>query len=686
MSERRTKMLSELGIDNVLDLITTYPRRYIDRTRQADVSDLDVGDEAAVLAEVQSVSSRRSRQGRAMVELTVRDGTGRLHIVFFNQPWRAKQLEAGTDAIFFGKVTEYRGRRQMANPVVDVIAGATAERRTLRILPVYPASAKVGLTSWEIGAFVEEALARAGDFADPVPEELRTSLDLWGRTESFDAIHRPESFEAKDRAHRRLVFDELFRLQLALVLRRRAFEVNARAMRHDVSPREVTGGVSDTLVARFLSGLPYELTTAQRRALAVIVADMAGPFPMHRLLQGDVGSGKTVVAVAALLAAVQSGHQGALMVPTEVLAEQHFTAVRALLGDLEGPGGMIGGLVRVELLTSKVKGKARTAVLDGLASGDIGIVVGTHALLTEEVTFHSLGCVVIDEQHRFGVEQRATLRAKGADGDPDLLVMTATPIPRTAAMVIFGDLDLTTLDEMPPGRIPVTTVWLPGDGAADAAWDRVRTEVADGHRAFVVCPLVSESPRVEAKSATEEYERLSANELSGLRVGLMHGQMATAAREEVMERFRSGEVQVFGRDDGHRSRRRRPRGDGDGDRERRPLRHRAAAPAPRPRRPRPGRELVLPLRRRGRQRTPHRGGGVDRRLRAGRGRPAHPRRRHAARRPPEGPERPAPGFAQQRGRHCAARRRQAGRRVDRRRRPPAGGARGPERRGRPSPQ
>ena len=466
--------------------------------------------------------------------------------MFFNQPWRAKQLEAGTDAIFFGKVTEYRGRRQMANPVVDVIAGAT--RRAAH--PAHPPRVpRLGQgRPHELGdRRVRRGGARPGRRLRRPGARGRcaTSLDLWGRTESFDAIHRPESFEAKDRAHRRLVFDELFRLQLALVLRRRAFEVNARALHHDVSPREVTGGVSDTLVARFLAGLPYELTTAQRRALAVIVADMAGPFPMHRLLQGDVGSGKTVVALAALLAAVQSGHQGALMVPTEVLAEQHFTAVRALLGDLEGPGGMIGGLVRVELLTSKVKGKARTAVLDGLASGDIGIVVGTHALLTEEVTFHSLGCVVIDEQHRFGVEQRATLRAKGADGDPDLLVMTATPIPRTAAMVIFGDLDLTTLDEMPPGRIPVTTVWLPGDGAADAAWDRVRTEVADGHRAFVVCPLVSESPRVEAKSATEEYERLSANELSGLRVGLMHGQMATAAREEVMERFRSGEVQVL---------------------------------------------------------------------------------------------------------------------------------------------
>jgi ATP-dependent DNA helicase RecG len=237
------------------------------------------------------------------------------------------------------------------------------------------------------------------------------------------------------------------------------------------------------------------------------------------------------------------------MVPTEVLAEQHFSAVRALLGDLEGPGGMFGGAVRVELLTSKVKGKARQAVLDGLASGDIGIVVGTHALLTEEVAFPSLGCVVIDEQHRFGVEQRATLRGKGADGDPDLLVMTATPIPRTAAMVIFGDLDLATLDELPPGRVPVTTVWLPGAAdehrGEDKAWHRVRAEVAAGHRAFVVCPLVGESLRVEAKSATEEYERLTAGELEGLRVGLMHGQMPAAAREEVMERFRAGDLEVL---------------------------------------------------------------------------------------------------------------------------------------------
>ena len=547
VSERKATRLAEFGGESGLDLVTTSPRRYIDRTRQADVSGLQVGDEAAVLASVQSARTRRARNGRAVVDVVVRDDTGRLAVVFFNQPWRAKQLEAGTEAIFFGKVGEYRGTRQMVNPVVDVVAGVTPGRRTLRILPVYPASAKAGLTSWEIGACVEEALRRAGEFVDPLPGEWRSSLDLWGRTEAFGAIHLPESLDVVAPARRRLVFDELFRLQLALVLRRRAFEVNARALHHDVSPREITGAVTDTLVARFVARLPYDLTRAQRQALAVIVADMAGPFPMHRLLQGDVGSGKTVVALAALLGAVQSGHQGALMVPTEVLAEQHFSAVRALLGDLEGPGGMAGGEVRVELLTSRVKGKARTAVLSGLASGDVGLVVGTHALLTEEVVFASLGAVVIDEQHRFGVEQRATLRSKGTDGDPDLLVMTATPIPRTAAMVIFGDLDLMTLDELPPGRIAVTTVWLPGEDHAGQgeAWQRVREEVEAGHRAFVVCPLVSDSVRVEAKSATEEFERLAATELAGLRVGLMHGQMAPAAREEVMDRFRSGDLQVL---------------------------------------------------------------------------------------------------------------------------------------------
>ena len=688
VSERKATRLAEFGVESVLDLVTTYPRRYIDRTRQADVSGLQVGDEAAVLASVQSARTRRARNGRAVVDVVVRDDTGRLAVVFFNQPWRAKQLEAGTEAIFFGKVGEYRGTRQMVNPVVDVVAGVTPGRRTLRILPVYPASAKAGLTSWEIGACVEEALRRAGEFVDPLPGEWRSSLDLWGRTEAFGAIHLPESLDVVAPARRRLVFDELFRLQLALVLRRRAFEVNARALHHDVSPREITGAVTDTLVARFVARLPYDLTRAQRQALAVIVADMAGPFPMHRLLQGDVGSGKTVVALAALLGAVQSGHQGALMVPTEVLAEQHFSAVRALLGDLEGPGGMAGGEVRVELLTSRVKGKARTAVLSGLASGDVGLVVGTHALLTEEVVFASLGAVVIDEQHRFGVEQRATLRSKGTDGDPDLLVMTATPIPRTAAMVIFGDLDLMTLDELPPGRIAVTTVWLPGEDHAGQgeAWQRVREEVEAGHRAFVVCPLVSDSVRVEAKSATEEFERLAATELAGLRVGLMHGQMAPAAREEVMDRFRSGDLQVLvattvievGVDVPEATVMVVESVDRFGIAQLHQLRGRGRA--------RLHRELVLPARGRGGQRAVGRGGGVVRRLRAGGGGSAAPGRGHAVGSPAEGAERPAPGLVERPGRRGAPGRGAPGRRGGRRRGSPTRGAPRPGRRGPPAAQ
>jgi ATP-dependent DNA helicase RecG len=545
VSDRQATQLAELEIETVFDLLTTFPRRHIDRTGRADVSDLQVGEAAAVLAEVRRVSSRRARNGRALVELVVEDDTGRLTVVFFNQPWRAKQLRAGTEAIFWSKVGEYRGARQMVNPVVDVVAagvdgddGDRAPLRTLRVLPVYPASAKAGLNSWDIGRFVAEALQRAGELVDPLPESVRSALGFSDRTAAFRALHAPESLEEVEPARRRLVFDELLRLQLAVFLRRRAFEHNARVLRHDVSPREVTGTVSGTLVSRFLAGLPFELTKAQRQALAVIVADLGGPFPMHRLLQGDVGSGKTVVALATLLAAVQGGFQGALMVPTEVLAEQHATAVHALLGDLDLT-------VRVELLTSRVKGKARVGLLAGLADGSIPLVVGTHALLGVGVEFAALGAVVIDEQHRFGVEQRAALRAKGKTGDPDLLVMTATPIPRTAAMLLFGDLDPTVLDELPPGRTPITTQWLANPGDEHVAWDRVRAEVAAGRRAFVVCPLVSDSPRVEARSSSEEYERLSAGELAGLPVGLLHGQMPPGEREDVMRRFRSGQLHVL---------------------------------------------------------------------------------------------------------------------------------------------
>lgn len=597
---KKAAALQAWGVESVLDLLTTYPRRYIDRSRQADVADLAdlaVGEAAAVLATVATTHGRRTRHGRSLVELTVRDHTGSVQMTFFNQPWRAKQLRPGTEALFWGKVDEYRGARRMTNPVVDVLVAAppappappardapaaspspartgspgteipepatvAQQRRTLRIVPVYPASAKVNLTSWEVGGWVAEAIRRVPVMADPLPERWRDDLGLLSRGEAFRTIHLPGSLRDAESARRRLAFDELLRLQLALVLRRRAMEQDARAIRHAVSPRMVTGSApppagragSNGIVRAFLESLPFALTGAQRRALASIFAEMAGPLPMHRLLQGDVGSGKTVVALAALLGAVEGGHQGALMVPTEVLAEQHLMAVRSFTDRLRVPDrSRLGGerALAVELLTGKggVRGQAR--VKKELAEGSIDLLVGTQALLTDDVRFHSLGMAVIDEQHRFGVEQRAALREKGRlstageGADPDLLVMTATPIPRTAAMVLFGDLDMVVLDELPPRRNPITTVWARTPLEEVAAWERVRGQVAAGKRAYVVCPLVEGSDRVVARSAIDECERLGASELAGLRLGLLHGQMSPADKESTMAAFRAGEVQVL---------------------------------------------------------------------------------------------------------------------------------------------
>jgi len=558
---KKAEALADWGVTSVLDLLTTYPRRYIDRTRAADVADLAVGDEAVVFAEVKRARANRNPRGRSRVEVTVADSTGDLTLVFFNQPWREEQLSVGSQVLVWGKLGEYRGKRQMAHPIVDLVArveSGAVESRMLQVIPVYPASAKAGLNSWEIATYIREALERAGPLADPLPLEWRRRLKLNGRTDAMRAIHQPETPADPWPARDRLVFDELLRLQLILVLRRRALERAARAIRHDVSADELSpgGGPGATLVERFVRALPFELTGAQRGALAQIFGDMAGPLPMHRLLQGDVGSGKTVVAVATMLAAVQGGHQGALMAPTEVLAEQHSIGVRALVDGLEvADPGRLGGNrpVSLGLLTSKVPAKERARIVADLASGQLDIVIGTHALLTDDVRFRSLGAVVVDEQHRFGVEQRAGLRAKGrieesgseATVDPDLLVMTATPIPRTAAMVVFGDLDMTVVDEQPPGRAPISTVWVRGDLEEAAAWERVRSEVAAGHRAYVVCPLVEESERVVARSAVEEHARLSAEVLAGLRVGLLHGQMPTAQKKEVMDGFRDGAVQVL---------------------------------------------------------------------------------------------------------------------------------------------
>ncbi|MDZ7675939.1 MAG: ATP-dependent DNA helicase RecG [Acidimicrobiales bacterium] len=529
---QKAKALAEFGIRTVFDLLTHYPRRYIDRTREAQIRDLQVGETASVLARIADITSKRIRGGRVMVMGTVRDASGSMRISFFNQPWREKQLKPGTEAVFFGKLEDFRGRKQMTNPIVDLIGD-----RTGRVVPVYPQSEKVRLTSWDIGRWIEESLRRAGEFEDPVPDFLLDRLDLIDRTNAFRGIHVPETPDEWPVARRRLVFDELLRVQLALVLRKRRLEATTAGITHEVTGR---------LAQRFQAGLPFALTESQERAIAEIATDLAKPVPMHRLLQGDVGSGKTVVAVATMLHAVEGGHQGALMAPTEVLAEQHALGVRAMLeGFTVGDeGALFDRPLRVELLTNRVPVARRKEITADLADGRVDIVIGTHALLSDDVAFHSLGAAVIDEQHRFGVEQRAALREKTDGAVPDVLVMTATPIPRTAAMTVYGDLDVSTL-ALPPGRTPITTEWPRTEEARAAMWERVRGELQAGRQAYVVCPLVEESEKLEVSSATDTHELLTATELDGFRVGLLHGRIKPDEKEATMASFRAGELDAL---------------------------------------------------------------------------------------------------------------------------------------------
>jgi ATP-dependent DNA helicase RecG len=541
VGDKLADRLEMVGVRTIADLLEYYPRRYIDRTKRADISELKLGEEATVFAEVVSITGRTTRNRKRLVEATVFDGQARLSITFFNQAWREKQLAPGTEAAFFGKLELYQGRRKMTNPVVDIV-GQMGEKTGV-VVPIYPQSGKADLSTWQIQKLVAEALRRVPEFADPLADDLRAANGLVARTDAYNGIHHPQSDAEHRIAARRLIFDEFLRMQLGLVARKRAYETDRVGIQHDV-PRDGGTGV---LVDAFHERLPFALTSAQREAIGEIARDMASPRPMHRLLQGDVGSGKTVVAVTALLIAVQGGWQGALMAPTEVLAEQHYLGVAQLLADLTVPseGSLLGERpVRVELLTNRTGATDRRRIAEGLLSGEVDVLIGTHALLYEGVEFGHLGMAVIDEQHRFGVEQRALLRGKG--DEPDVLVMTATPIPRTAAMLVYGDLDKSELREMPPGRTPIRTEVL-GPAPLDrmVAYDRVKTEVAAGRQAYVVCPLVEGSDKIEAKAASEEFERLQAEELAGVRLGLLHGQMPSRDKEAIMTSFRARELDVM---------------------------------------------------------------------------------------------------------------------------------------------
>jgi ATP-dependent DNA helicase RecG len=533
----RAKVLAQIDVETVFDLLTHYPRRYLDKTKQTSIRDARVDESAWIFGRVVSSQTVPGRgRGKARTELRVTDGSGYLGVTFFNQPWRARQLPEGSEAMFFGKLTEYRGRLQLANPEIDLLD----EADRLQITAIYPQSDKLRLYSRDFRGWVAESLRRTGELVEPLPEWLLDEHDLLDRTAAFRGIHQPDAMREAEEARRRLAFDELLRIQLALVLRKRRIEETSQGIEHQV------GG---DLVDRFVAALPFPLTGDQQRVIAEIQADLARPVPMHRLLQGDVGAGKTVVAVAALLTAVQGGHQGAFMAPTEVLAEQHLAGIRPLVEGIsiadEGLSLFGERPLSVELLTNRVTGKERQRILRALEDGEVDLLVGTHALIQEAVAFRSLGVVVIDEQHRFGVEQRAALKDKGAGVVPDVLVMTATPIPRTAAMTVYGDLDVSVLREKPVGRQPIATTWADGAEEEAAVWARVREEVAAGRQAYVVCPLIGESDKLEVASAEETYARLEADELSGLSLGLLHGRLPAAEKEAAMARFREGATQVL---------------------------------------------------------------------------------------------------------------------------------------------
>jgi ATP-dependent DNA helicase RecG len=535
IGEKKTADLADLGVANVLDLLLYYPRRWVDRSQECRVRDLLPGVAALVVVDVLSVDKRTTRNRRSMVTVRVGDDSGKFTLTFFNQPWRDRQLRPGLTISVWGKADTYRGALQMTNPVVDLIGD-----RTGRIVPIYPQSGDNGVKTWEMAKFVESALGRCAlrGVSDPLSDDVRAEYGLVGRFDAMRAIHLPASIEEKEAARRRLAFDELLRVQTYLVREKKRVERSSRGIVHCA-----TGD----FVRQFVENLAFPLTTAQRRVIDEVVTDMADAVPMHRLLQGDVGSGKTVVAVATLLTAVEGGHQGALMAPTEVLAEQHFAGVSRLLEGLvvSDAGNLFGDRpIRVELLTNRVAGEQRRQVIAGLADGSVDIAIGTHALIQEGVVFASLGAVVVDEQHRFGVAQRARLR-EVSDIRPDMLVMTATPIPRTAAMTLFGDLDVSVLDELPPGRTPIVTDAVAGEAEIDAMWGEVRESVGRGDQVYVVCPLIEKSDKLEAASAESTFEELGNGALAGLRLGLMHGRMKSAEKDAVMQSFREGDLDVL---------------------------------------------------------------------------------------------------------------------------------------------
>jgi ATP-dependent DNA helicase RecG len=550
-------VLAGIDIQTVRDLLHHYPRRYIDRSEVSRIRDLRVGQPATLIGRVRKVERRRTRSRTTMVTVVLYDGTATIDLVFFNQPWIANVYREGHEVAASGVMQLYRGRRQLTKHDVELLTADEGDLvHTGRITPVHRATD--GITTRTIRELVWHALEQLRSIPDPLPQSVVAAEALVSFDRAIRSIHFPTTQHELRTAIERLKFDELFALEVGVAFRKQRLE----SAEHGVS--HTTDG---PLTERLAGVLPFEPTKAQTRAMEEIDAAMARPRPMNALLQGDVGSGKTLVALHAALVAIQSGHQAAVMAPTEVLAGQHFRSIEELLGPFgahpyldpsrpepartDGQASLLDheppaedpADVTYALLTASVSGRNRMKLLGAIASGEVDLVVGTHALVQEGVAFADLSLAVVDEQHRFGVHQRMALKGKGVS--PDVLIMTATPIPRTLALTYYGDLDVVVLDEMPKGRRPVETRIARSADEREAAYDLVRRQVAAGRQAFVVCAAIDEANKTEVRAAEAEAERLATKVFPDLSVELLHGRMRPAEKERTMEAYRAGEHHVL---------------------------------------------------------------------------------------------------------------------------------------------
>ncbi len=545
----------KLGVYTVRDLLLLFPRRHVDYGDPLPVAMLKLGAEQTVRVRVWSARERKMGFKMRSTEATIGDSSGMMQAVWFNQPWIAKQLPVNAEIVLSGRVSEYQGRPKMDNPEWEVWSDDLLH--TGRLVPIYPLTQ--GLQNRTIRRVMQEALERFGTrLPETLPEDMRNRLELAPITDAVAQMHSPTSYPSLEWARRRLAFEELLPIQLTMQVRRRHFQRSAPA-----EPAPISGATEQA----YIEGLPFALTGAQQRVLFDVLNDMRKPVPMSRLVQGDVGSGKTVIAAGALIAAIENGRQAVMMAPTEILAEQHFRTLKQIFGanGSEGPLATSRpafldptkspllfehrarpGEIRIALLTGSLKAKEKRDLYQMIEDGEIDIACGTHALIQGGVKFNDLGVAVVDEQHRFGVMQRAALREKGAEAahTPHMLVMTATPIPRTLALTLYGDLDISVVDEMPPGRQQIKTTWVGPDERGDA--ERfLRGEIDKGHQAFVICPLVEESETLDVKAATVEYDRLRTTVYPDLRLELLHGRMSGKVKEETMRRFRDRQADIL---------------------------------------------------------------------------------------------------------------------------------------------